>query len=795
MSFNKLLNRHKSRRGGDEAKSKKENILPGDHLHGFFTNPEDLLALAKEDSSSQKKQQQKVKEVKARVQKQFPGEYTDEDCLFALRLPFANGNIDKAVKLLALVQQAYEHQVKTIDSRIKEIGAVNRTGVSCYLDSVLFAMFAQLDSFDSMLDEKFKDPKKAHLAALLRLWVNAERSGELITTDITEEITKALAKCGWKDAGEKRQQDALEAFSFILEQLGFPDLHLKMDIFHSGKEDKNDDHKIIRERVLAMPLPEPRKDGVPIKLEDCFELALTARIDVRRRHEEERRATISSVRSQLSIDFKKSGAVHVESVELAGSEPATPVTEILRSPTTTQGSKDGLPSYNSHGFIQERYVDLKDEKELVSETHDSKQSAKPKYRRRASTLRKEVLMPAWQMYSLIPFHTDEEPKSDEEVIEHLRKNRPTFCIALKRYSYSSNGQAVRRSDQVDIPLDMALPYFIYDSCSKDNNILFQNFKIALQSLVCHRGKHVEAGHYVSLVRSAASTDGSEPKWLLHDDMAEHRVREVDIHEALKSEMPYLLFYRVEPIEPDVPSPQASKPPSLNSEARDSGIGGLAPSVLSDAVDSASDGRPSLARQSSGLTADSEPLARGRASTSRERPTSIALTDVSIWSDKSGVSADAPGERLVAVLRKSSQLAERRYVGARAASSDGEKLPGPEGARLGDAEGVGGSSSRSGIKRHSSSLNRLSGLFSKHDVEAALQVQVPANPSPAAAVAGIPSPVPEHKSTLAPNHGNTRKLEKERDRDKEKGKGRMASRGRLQSSRRGEARPERECLIM
>lgn len=67
---------------------------------------------------------------------------------------------------------------------MKLLGAVNREGVTCYLDALLFAMFARLGSFEAMLYKNFEDPPRKKLATLLRLWVNILRAGKLITTDI-----------------------------------------------------------------------------------------------------------------------------------------------------------------------------------------------------------------------------------------------------------------------------------------------------------------------------------------------------------------------------------------------------------------------------------------------------------------------------------------------------------------------------------------------------------------------------------------------------------------------------------
>lgn len=68
------------------------------------------------------------------------------------------------------------------------LGAENREKVTCYLDALLFAMFAKLDSFEAILFDHFEDGSRRRLAGLLRLWVNMLRSGMLITTDIVGKV-------------------------------------------------------------------------------------------------------------------------------------------------------------------------------------------------------------------------------------------------------------------------------------------------------------------------------------------------------------------------------------------------------------------------------------------------------------------------------------------------------------------------------------------------------------------------------------------------------------------------------
>lgn len=89
-----------------------------------------------------------------------------------------------AFDLLLLLQDSIEGVIRKFTPRTKLLGAENRHGVTCYLDALLFAMFARLDCFEAILYRSFNDEARRKLSILLRLWVNMLRSGNLITTDI-----------------------------------------------------------------------------------------------------------------------------------------------------------------------------------------------------------------------------------------------------------------------------------------------------------------------------------------------------------------------------------------------------------------------------------------------------------------------------------------------------------------------------------------------------------------------------------------------------------------------------------
>ena len=102
--------------------------------------------------------------------------------------PYAKGDRKKAEEVLNLLDYAEKRIVLPADPSRKGLGAVNRDGVTCWLDSLLFAMFGYLDNFEPMLLREFSDEPRERLALMLRLYVNLLRTGRLITTDIVRAI-------------------------------------------------------------------------------------------------------------------------------------------------------------------------------------------------------------------------------------------------------------------------------------------------------------------------------------------------------------------------------------------------------------------------------------------------------------------------------------------------------------------------------------------------------------------------------------------------------------------------------
>ncbi|KAK4105087.1 cysteine proteinase [Parathielavia hyrcaniae] len=562
--FRSVRDKHGHRRNRSSETGSKPRPLTAESWLSIFKP--DSTKQAQREKEEEEKEAGKVEDVAKRLEELNYHEISHDIIRLALHSNFAAGDINKAVELLQLQQLAFSGIIQPYDPNVKMLGAENRGNVTCYLDSLLFAMFAHLTAFESMLKNDLENEPQRKLAALIRLWVNMLRSGKLIHTDITEHIQQALADCGWKDAARLEQQDTSEAFCFIADALQLPLLALRMDLFHQGKGDV-DDHKVVHERCLNLPVP-PDTDGKGVKLEDCMEAYFNNKVDVLR----------DSVEEKKSIDKP---AVTPESTIRMVPEDGTPAEDtennqlqrrwtmhgdVVQSPVSVLSPS--FPPSNSRvrsTSIIQRFIVSEKTTSADAETRSLLQRAK----RTGSNVVKAVTIPAWQFYRLIPWNatSNSAPSSDVELARHFNK-RPVVAICLKRYTMTEKGVPIRQNTFIDIPDSLRLPHFmVVDDRTgeeQDPNGLSQGYKLVLQSVICHRGDSIHSGHYVAYARVAPKLltdnrghdhdpppDYEEPQWVKFDDLAiERRVEPVDdIQQCLRrqEEMPYVLIYQLVPM--------------------------------------------------------------------------------------------------------------------------------------------------------------------------------------------------------------------------------------------------------
>ncbi|KAE8450098.1 hypothetical protein EG329_006879 [Mollisiaceae sp. DMI_Dod_QoI] len=541
---------------------------------------EGISSLFKTDPQKKLEQEQnnKISSIRHRLHGMGYSSIEDEQIHYALASKYASGDPDKAFEMVVLFQESVEGIVKPYNPAVHMLGAENRESVTCYLDTLLFSMFGRLSSFEPLLYTNFDDEPRRRLSTLIRLWVNMLRTGKLIQTDVTKHLQEALAACGWDAAAKLEQQDTSEAFQNITDILQLPLLTLKVDLVHGGKDD-NDDHKLIHERLLNVAVPDEDPEGAAIKLEDCLESYFNNKVDVNRFLE--RTHTNQSMSSAASPSTAKDSSEHVEISELSWSTPNTPTTP----QTPSSPFSPGPGRLRATSIIRRRVIETDTEGEKAAE---SEGLSLPRSARKGS-IRKEVLMPAWQFYHLIPWHTEKgETPNENKIADHFQSTRPVLGVCLKRYTFTPEGHPIKKKTYIDIPLDLRLPHFVNENQEDDKDRSLEGqFKLSLQSVICHRGNVINQGHYVAYIRgSAQAADGdshstrklsnaeqppgySEERWIMFDDYGTPRVQYADISKALKGETPYLLFYQVQPIyDVTAPLPTNLKPPSYT----DSGIG-------------------------------------------------------------------------------------------------------------------------------------------------------------------------------------------------------------------------------
>lgn len=491
-----------------------------------------------------------------------------ENVKSALECDFCNGDAQKTVELLEWYYAAAEGKIVGIADNIadpgsteendsdgvgkywKLQGAENRNGVTCYLDSLIFAMFARLESFEPMLlHPQEKSSNKENLAIMLRLYVNMLRSGKLITKDITKILLGTILKAGWDETCFFRQQDCCDLFNFITEQLEMPMITLKVDIEHEGKENRKDDHKLINERLLLVSVPNS-SNNEPILLEQCLEAYFANSIQVSRQMERRRTFSTSSVLTNAASIYSGTGTggrrrkfsvclqtppevsptsyvtAQQDPTEIIGQEVAvSPLDEdmdsvlskyrryaSLQSPTSpvspstsTPGQlSDNPPAYNT---IFEKttptsyFPPEKDDKIIGSGSSNQLWNQKM-----------EITIPAWMFLQLVPFYTNYTGQEEFEIkgeseltaTNEFATTRPVVGICLKRSEWEG-GRSVVNSRRVLVPPVIHFPSFVVDDDATEGdghhkNKIDSRYVLVLESAVFHRGNSTDSGHFVALAK-------------------------------------------------------------------------------------------------------------------------------------------------------------------------------------------------------------------------------------------------------------------------------------------------------
>lgn len=514
-----------------------------------------------------------------------------------LKSPFTQGDVVKAYHLIRYFQLSDTGYFITNDghdrlgAKIELVGAENWENVMCYLDALLFSMFANLELFEPILFilNQHANPLVTQLSGLLRVYVNLLRLGNLITTDITQRICECLMKLGFSEAMSHRQQDLAPVFEFLTETLAMPLLTFRVEIQHLGKQD-DDDKKYLKERILFVSLPED-DDSELVKPENSH-------VEV---SEKDRAKDGESSKDPLNLDSSKDLAQRNGD---SGTEPADDAVlleeclehyfnnsisvrrELQRRATLdTKGLPGGDVPVVTEGEELNMAAEVSDTQRNNASTRQSTADSTPqvRVRTRLSTLSiwsissveskpREVMLPAWMLLRLLPFYTDDNDLNgaNESIARNSREfanRRPVLPICLKRYSFSAGeGLASRSKRRILIPPIIDLPAFVADDPTSSDDT---GYKLILESAVCHRGTTIQSGHFVSAVRkdnhieNQTLEEALAAPWYLYDDLKKHRVVTKTFQEIFDTEWPYMLFYRLLACEGTRPNSQVLSVLSLN----------------------------------------------------------------------------------------------------------------------------------------------------------------------------------------------------------------------------------------
>jgi hypothetical protein len=221
-------------------------------------------------------------------------------------------------------------------------------------------------------------------------------------------IQEALAECDWKEARLLEQQDTSEAFNFITDKLELPLLSLKVDLYHQGKADEEDDHKVVYERLLCLGVP-PDPSGKGIKLEDCLEEYFNSQVDVKRVNSDEKpsprherrlanRSTIRVVTEEeagLGADQVVDSPVQMSPSQRRSTTPTIP--SQVSDDVAPSGSRPS-PRKRAASVIQRVVLDEEGRAKSVT---DVSRTTLQKAVGRGSTVVKAMTIPAWQFFRLM----------------------------------------------------------------------------------------------------------------------------------------------------------------------------------------------------------------------------------------------------------------------------------------------------------------------------------------------------------------------------------------------------------
>ncbi|OZJ06710.1 hypothetical protein BZG36_00302 [Bifiguratus adelaidae] len=343
-------------------------------------------------------------------------------------------NSDAAIQEVKNIMDAEEGVLVEINPDVTLVGAENEMLTSCYIDSLLFAMFVSLIAFEPMLFVETSDAETKRLQTLLRLFVNNLRSGKLVRVDAVHELRVQLLNCGWTGLdrvhGVPTQEDVTELFLFLTNKFRLPYLPVQVRLFHGANVDADDD-RMTTERMLSLSIPSTIAGTGPVTLESLI---------------------AEHFYNNVVTGIKR----NVDSTSMSAS--SIDKSSYFMVDTTLSGEKKRPPKQ------REMLVSAWQVLELLPFYVTSNEQGETSLPHAGEFSDKTLMLP----------------------------------MALKRYEYDMYGRSKRIPRDILIPSEIFLSQFVGETLETcpDCQKPLQHVAV-LRSVICHQGDSPNAGHYVA----------------------------------------------------------------------------------------------------------------------------------------------------------------------------------------------------------------------------------------------------------------------------------------------------------
>ncbi|KAL7752690.1 hypothetical protein RI367_001692 [Sorochytrium milnesiophthora] len=412
-------------------------------------------------------------------------------------------NEDEAISYLEALSDAESGYLTPISTHVILRGIEN-SGNTCYIDSLIFALFARMSAFDSLLTQDLAGdalPSVRRLQCALVMVVNRLRRGKLVVREEMRRLEYAVKEV-WGQVGGGggvgtvgRQEDVSELFLLLTSAFKSPFLPIWQSIHHGG-ERESDDTKLFTERCLQLSITNP-KERAPVQLDT---LLLDYFFDNR----------VSDLQRHVPVDAEPD------------LRPLTPES-------------------------------LSEKPKRVPRSHDDADSD-------------NVLLSGWSMLKVLPFLSSENEAGESTALSFLQQRAIIIPIVLKRYyTKVAAGKVKRVSRPVVVPTNVFFDDFV-DAPASSPDIgattpasaattpRDSSYVLQLRSVICHLGDSPDRGHFVTYVRSDSSQDDSgtnTAEWLRFDGIGPNRVTTLSSTTAVTQRFredvynnAYMLFYEL-----------------------------------------------------------------------------------------------------------------------------------------------------------------------------------------------------------------------------------------------------------